>query len=61
MKKFFHLSDFLKVELDRYEYCSRLTLKNFCRLLVSNRKVYADLHRMFLLYFYHTIWMNMKR
>lgn len=60
MKKYFHLSDYLKSELDNKEYCNRRTLKNFCRLLVSNRNAYNDLHRLFLLYFYHTVWMGMK-
>jgi hypothetical protein len=62
MKKFFHLQTLTsRADHDHRELCSRLALKNFCRLLLSNRNAYADLHRLFLLHLYHTIWMGLKR
>lgn len=62
LKKYFHLQTHgAHSEPDNRELCGRLALKNFCRLLVSNRNAYAELHRLCLLYLYHTVWMGMKR
>ena len=56
MKKYFHLADFLVPNRDEAEYCNRRALKNFCKLIVSERNVYEQMHELFLKHFYSDMW-----
>lgn len=40
LKKYFHLSDSLVPVRDEHEYCNRRALKNFCRILASERSTF---------------------
>ena len=56
MKKYFHLADDLIVGRDENEYCNRRALKNFCRVIISERFTYEQMHEMFLKHFYNDMW-----
>lgn len=59
LKKYLHLSN--GQETDKKDKpCSRRTLKNFGRMLVTNHNSFEEMHRLCLLYLYLNIWMRMK-
>lgn len=61
LKKYFHFADFLVPGRDEHEYCNRRALKNFCRVLTSERNTFEKMNELFLKHFYVDMWLASQK